>query len=349
MKDLNIEVEVKNAKALKELDQHLREWTSTSMGRRTFIASMGLLLASCATPDRTRFREGDNSGQDIDLTIDDEKRMTQEVMPQMTKDYPKLNNPDLQNYVSGLGRRIASSSGYEKNPYSYNFTVVDVDYVNAFALPAGTIFVTTPLIAMAETEAELAGVIGHEMGHIQARHTAERMEKAKREQSASWKYALGGGLLGGVLGYGLGRLACAPKDNECLAKATQLGASAGAGGGLLIQKYGFMANSREDEMEADRIGFRVATKAGYDKDSVGSFYAKLLQMEKQNKGQNPQALQRLQDAMSTHPPSQERVNQMNQMASEAPRSSNAIRSTTEFDRMRMAAQRVAAERPKKTS
>lgn len=337
-------------RALKDLDQHLRTWTSTPIGRRHFLASLGLLLASCATPPQTRYREGDNTGQHTSLTVDDERRMTQEVLPQMKKDYPPLQNAELQDYVSNLGRKLASANQLQQNPYLYNFTVVDVDYVNAFALPAGTVFVTTPLIAMADSEAELAGVIGHEMGHVQARHTAERMEVAKEAESASWKYALGGGLLGGVLGYGIGRLACAPKDNECLQKAAQMGAAAGAGGGLLIQKYAFMANSREDEMEADRIGFRVATRGGYDKDSVGLFYAKLLQMEKQRKGQAGNALlMRVQDAMSTHPPSQERVNQMNQMAAEARNPTAVIRNTEAFDKMKKLAQQVAANRPKKQS
>lgn len=320
-------------KALQEFDNYLREWTSTPMGRRAFLASMGVLMAACASPQKTRYREGDNTGQETSLTVDDEKKMTQEVLPQMRKDYPPLQNADMQNYVRSVGRRVVASNKLEGNPYNYTFTVVDVNYVNAFALPAGTVMVTTPLIAMAETEAELAGVIGHEIGHITARHTAERMDKAKREQSKSWKYALGGGLLGGVLGYGLGRLACPPSDKDCLAKATELGAAAGVGGGLLVQKYGFMANSREDEMEADRIGFRTSLAAGYDKDHVGRFYAKLLEME-QKRGGNEGIMKSLSDAMSTHPPSKERVAQMNQLAAEAVKNQKAIVTTKEFDRMR---------------
>lgn len=330
--------------ALRELEKHLDQWTSTPMGRRAFLTSMGLLMASCASVDKNRrLREGDNSGQDTALTVADEKKMTQEVLPQMRKDYPPLKNPELQSYISNLGRKVVASNKLEGNPYNYTFTVVDVDYVNAFALPAGTVFVTAPLIAMADSEAELAGVIGHEVGHIRARHTAERMEKAKQEESKSWKYALGGGFLGGVLGYGVGRLTCPPKDNECLSKAAQLGAAAGVGGGLLIQKYGFMANSREDEMEADRVGFRTSVNAGYDKDHVGLFYSKLLKMEKE-RGGNKDMLKSLTDAMSTHPPSQERVNQMNEMASAQPKKSTAIISTKEFDRVRS----ISKSLPKKT-
>lgn len=330
--------------ALIKLENILQGMMETTMGRRAFLASMGFLLASCATPAQHRQREGDNSGQGTALTVDDEKQMTQEVLPQMRKDYPPLPNPILQEYISGLGRKLVFSNKLEGNPYNYNFTVVDVDYVNAFALPAGTIFVTAPLIAMTENEAELAGVLGHEVGHVKARHAAERMDSAKREQNKSWLYAAGGGVIGGAVGYGLGRLICPPKDDDCLKKAATYGAVAGAGGGLLIQKYGFMANSREDEMEADRVGFRVAVNGGYQKDHVGKFYSKLLQMEQSAKKNQNTALAAFSDAMSTHPPSQERVQQMNQMAAEQAASSKAIVSTKEFEQARAICQNIAKKK-----
>lgn len=330
--------------ALQNLDAVLKEWTSTPMGRRAFLASVGILLASCAQKQH-RQREGDNSGQKTAMTVDDERRMTQEVLPQMKKDYPPLQNPQMQSYISTLGKRVVAASDLEGKPYSYSFTVVDVDYVNAFALPAGTVFVTAPLIAMAETEAELAGVIGHEVGHIQARHTAERMDKAKKEESKSWMYAAGGGILGGAVGFGLGQLLCKKGDNECMQKATMYGAAAGAGGGLLIQKYAFMANSREDEMEADRIGFRTAVKAGYDKDKVGLFYEKLLKMEQQSKGKQDPLMSALSDALSTHPPSKERVVQMKQMATEQPRTIKMIESTKDFEKVQaLVKQHIASKK-----
>lgn len=334
-----------NKQALIEFDQFLAKWNSTPIGRRAFLNSVGLLLAACATTEQTRYREGDNAGQETEMSVADEKRMTQEVMPQMKKDYPVLKQPDLQNYISSLGKKIVAANKLENNPYNYSFTVVDVNYVNAFALPAGTVFVTAPLIAMAESEAELAGVIGHEVGHIKARHTAERMDKAKKAESGSWKYALGGGLLGGVLGYGLGKLACAQNDTECMQKATQLGAAAGVGGGLLVQKYAFMQNSQEDEMEADRIGFRTSLQAGYDKNHIGSFYSKLLQMQRQQKNQGPAILQSVQDALSTHPPSQKRVDQMTEMASQSQNIGRAIVNTNEFDRVKL----IASKLPKKNA
>lgn len=319
--------------ALVKLDDVLKQWTSTPMGRRTFLASVPLLMAACAT-EQHRLREGNLRGDETTLTFDDERKMTQEVLPQMRKDYPPIQNPQLQGYISNLGRKIVAANSLEGNPYNYTFTAVDVGYVNAFALPAGTIFVTAPLIAMADSEAELAGVIGHEVGHVKARHTAQRMDAARKAESKSWMYALGGGVIGGALGYGLGKMLCKQGDDECMQKATTYGAAAGAGGGMLVQKYAFMANSREDEMEADRIGFRTAVNAGYDKDQVGLFYTRLLKMEEQNKGKQDPLMASLADAMSTHPPSRDRVAQMNEMANSQAKNSRAIVSTPEFDRIR---------------
>lgn len=319
-----------------ELEKALKELVSSPMGRRLFLQAAPLLLiGACASTPKTRYREGDNSGQKISLTPEDERKMTEEVLPKMQKDYPPVKDPELQRYITQLGQKVVTANNLHANPYRYNFSVVDVNYVNAFALPAGTVMITAPLIAMADSEAELVGVIGHEIGHIQARHTAERIELAKREEKKTWLLGGAGAVLGGAAGFGLGRLLCKPKDRECLQKAALYGAAAGVGGGLLIQKYKFMANSREDEMEADRIGFNTSIKAGYHKDHVGAFYAKLLEMEKKNKSQpNNKLLASLADAMSTHPPSEERVRQMNQMANKSALTSNAIVSTKQFDLMR---------------
>lgn len=302
-------------KALHLLEENLITLNSTVTGRRAFLTALPILMTGCATMTADRNREGDNTGQYTSMTVADEQRMTQEVLPKMRKDYPAHRSSYAQSYIENLGQKIVQANNLNGNPYRYNFTVVDVKNVNAFALPAGTVFVTAPLIKMADSEAELAGVIGHEVGHIQARHTAERMEVAKREQKKSWMYGLGGAILGGAAGFGLGKLLCSKQDRECLKRAMMYGGMAGVGGGLLIQKYGFMANSREDEMEADRIGFKTSLKAGYHKDHIGLFYSKLLTMEQQYKKNQNSLLAPLADAMSTHPPSQQRVNQMNAMAS----------------------------------
>ena len=301
-----------------------------------FLVLLSFII-SCAPAQQTRYREGSNVGQQAGLTVQDERRLTEEALPKMKQEYPPAKNPELQKYISNLGMKIVRANNLEGNPYNYNFTVVDVENVNAFALPAGTVFVTAPLIAMTANEAELAGVIGHEVGHVVARHAAERMYVMEQEQNKTWLMAAGGGIVGAAAGFGLGKLLCADGDSACLAKAALIGAAAGAGGGLLVQKFKFMANSREDEMEADRIGFKLAVGAGYDKDKVGKFYERLLQMEKSAQKDGGTITKSLADALSTHPPSEERVKQMNEMAANAPAVKNPIVSSADYSRMKQVA------------
>ena len=139
------------------------------------MAAFMLVTISCAPTHSSRYREGSNVGQETKMTPQDEERLTKEALPKMLKDYPPAQNQELQKYVSSLGMKIVRANNLEGNPYRYNFTVVDVADINAFAMPAGTIFVTAPLIAHTSSEAELAGVVSHELGHVVARQSAERM------------------------------------------------------------------------------------------------------------------------------------------------------------------------------
>ncbi|EQC45690.1 M48 family metalloprotease [Bacteriovorax sp. Seq25_V] len=300
-------------KIINQLNHDLNKLNSTKQGRRAFLTALPLLLASCATTDKTRYREGDNSGQEVGLSVEEERKMTREYLPEMEKDYQKYRNSYVQSYINDVGRKIVDSNKLAGNPYNYNFRVVASNQINAFALPAGEVFVTSKLIAMTDSEAELAGVIGHEVGHIQARHTAERIYKAEKEKNKGLIYGLGGALLGGAAGFGLGKMLCSKQDRDCLMRVAKYGAMAGGMGGLLIQKYGFMANSREDEMEADRIGFKTSLKAGYDYAHVGNFYEKLLVMEKNYSKKDNALAKKFADAMSTHPPSEQRVAQMREL------------------------------------
>lgn len=333
--------------ALAEFESHLKTLIQTSQGRRLFLASLPLLVAACAS-DNHRTREGNLKDGDVQMTVADEQKMTKEALPSIRHDYPPLQDAEIQRYVSNLGTRLVAANGLLGHPYQYSFTVVDVPTVNAFALPAGTVFVTAPLLAMAETEAELAGVIGHEIGHVKARHAAQRIEAQKNAGAKSWLFGAAGGLLGAGAGFGLSKLICRDGDSKCMATTIAAGAAAGVGGGLLIQKYKFMANSREDEMEADRIGFKTAVRAGYTPANSGAFYTKLLKMEQTAKQGGP-LLSSLGDAMATHPPSQERVDQMNQLIAQSARNSKTITSTVQFDRARMKVQQIERSRPQAAS
>ena len=288
-----------------------------SINNYVSLLFMLIIFFSCKTIEKHRYREGDRSAEEINISYEEERQMTEEILFEFKKDFPPYSDKLVQDYISELGMKIVRANNLENNPYNYSFAVVSSEQVNAFALPAGVIFVTLPLLAMVETEAELAGVLSHEIGHVVARHAAYRIDKARRETGKTLLYTLGGGVLGGALGYGLGRIFCAPDDKECLEGALSYGAFGGTAAAMLIQKYYFLANSREDEMEADRIGFRLATNAGYSKDYVGKFYERLLEMERQRKTLNIEALNTLEHAFSTHPPSLERVEQMNELVLES--------------------------------
>jgi predicted Zn-dependent protease len=309
------------------------------------LFSFFLFTACSTTKTSDRHREGDNRGQVAELSVEQEKQLTKEALVEMKKDFPPVQNQELQKYIERLGQKIVDANKLHNAPYTYQFTAVDSAQVNAFALPAGSIFITAPIIAMADTEAEIAGVLGHEIGHVVARHTAERMYVAKKEQKKSILFGGLGAALGGTAGYLLGKKLCAEGDKECLAKVTLYGAGGGAVAGLMVQKYGFMKNSQEDELESDRVGFRYAVKTGYDKKYVGDFYKKLLALEKQSKKNQNAMMSSLADAMSSHPPSNARVEQAEEMKTIV-KENGSISTTEEFFRMKKMAQAIVNKHSK---
>ncbi len=91
-----------------------------------FVTMVWVFTISCAPATSSRYREGDNRGQQTNITVADEERLTQEALPKMMKDYPPSNSAELQKYISYLGMKIVTANNLEGNPYHYEFTVVDV-------------------------------------------------------------------------------------------------------------------------------------------------------------------------------------------------------------------------------
>ncbi|MDL2337899.1 MAG: M48 family metalloprotease [Pseudomonadota bacterium] len=161
---------------------------------------------------------------------------------QVLTEYGVYPNPQLQAYVNELGQRLASQS--ERSTLEWHFTVLDSPEINAFALPGGYVYVTRGIMAYMESEADLAGVIGHEIGHVTARHGAQR---ATRQQSAGFG-VMAATLLGAVLeGAGV---------NGAGQMASQVSQSVAAG---YIATYG-----REQESQADRLGAEYLSRSHYD-------------------------------------------------------------------------------------
>lgn len=211
------------------------------------------------------------------LSAEDERRLGAEQHPKVVAEFGgTYDDPAVQAYVSGIGAALLAGS--EHAGAAFTFTVLDSPVVNAFALPGGYIYVTRGLMALADSEAELAGVIGHEIGHVTARHGAQ-------QHGRSVLVGLGSVLAGVLLG------------DRNLAQATN------TVGGLILRGY-----SREQEFEADSLGLRYLSRAGYHPDAMASFLAKLrdkskLDAEILGTGADPDEA----SLMATHPRTIDRV------------------------------------------
>ena len=153
------------------------------------------------------------------------------------------DDPELTAYVRSIGDFLVLTSSASSTKFT--FTVLNSPVVNAFALPGGYVYVTRGLVALADTEAELAGVLAHEIGHVAARHGAER-------QTNNVLANLGLLILG------------AATDSQTAVGLGQLGASA------VINSYW-----RDDEYEADTLGVRYLSRAGFSPAAMSSFLTKL--------------------------------------------------------------------------
>jgi Zn-dependent protease with chaperone function len=157
--------------------------------------------------------------------------------------------PEIQAYVERIGRRLVDQGRIEQYPFT--FTVVNEPSINAFALPGGPMFVHTGLITAAENEAQIAGVLGHEMAHVLLRHGTNQVSKANLIQLPAMIASIAAGQKGQMVGM-----------------LTQLGIQVGAGS--LLLKY-----SRNAETDADNLGARIMQRAGYNPIEMARFFEKL--------------------------------------------------------------------------
>ncbi|MCF8029732.1 MAG: M48 family metalloprotease [Desulfohalobiaceae bacterium] len=189
---------------------------------------------------------------------------------QISADYGRVQDDALNDYVASVGSEIAKQSHRPDMPYSYN--VLNASYVNAYAFPAGTIGVSRGILLNMNSEAELASLIGHEVGHVSARHTAQRMSQ---------------GILTSVALTGL-VVAAEPEWEQVVGGLGSIGA------GALLASY-----SRNQEREADKLGLQYMAEAGYSPRG----YVGLMEMLKEMSHKKKSFLQVL---FSTHPMSRER-------------------------------------------
>jgi beta-barrel assembly-enhancing protease len=181
--------------------------------------------------------------QDIDIG----KQAAAEVRDR----YQQVQDPQLRAYINAVGERLAKTPTVSASGYPFSFTLLNYKEVNAFALPGGPTFVFTGLLKTADSEAEVAGVLAHELSHVVLRHGTHRMSKANVIKGPAEVIAL-------------------------LNSFTLLGQIANIGLGVTLNGI-FLKNSREDESEADALGTHIMAEAGYDPIAMARFFEKLEQ------------------------------------------------------------------------
>lgn len=240
----------------------MRALTGAPAARLRWLGAAAALLtalAACATNPVTGRRE---------LTLMSEAQeiaMGRDADPQIRAEMGVYDDPELQRYVSDLGLRLAKAS--ERPDLPWQFTVVDQPAVNAFAVPGGFIYITRGILAYLADEAELVGVLGHEIGHVTARHSVQQYTRS----------------LGGMIGLtALGAFVPAARPFGQLSETAL---------GLLFLKYG-----RDDELQSDRLGARYAAGGGWDPAGVPGMLSTLGRLDEaagERKG--------VPNFLSTHP------------------------------------------------
>jgi len=242
------------------------------MTRRQFLQLSTIAGATMVTGCAVNPVTGEN--QLMMVSRETEISMDQQQSPyQFSTDYGTLQNNHINVYIAGIGNKLASKTHRPDMPYS--FRCVNATYVNAYAFPGGSIAVTRGILLKVSNEAELAALLGHELGHVNARHSAEQMSKA----------SISSLLIGGV-------------SAVIGAKSSQLGDLAQrigmVGQGALLARY-----SRDNEREADALGNQYMVAGGYSTDGFVGLMALLNRM---NEGHSDAS----QILFSTHPMSSER-------------------------------------------
>ena len=233
---------------------------------RMFASGLALILfllgGSCATNPVS-------GGPELMLLSEsDEIKLGKQTDTEVRKEYGVYEDQKLNAYLNDMCQRLAKVSHRPNLPYK--FEIVDASAVNAFAVPGGYVYFTRGILANLNNEAELAGVMGHEIGHITARHSAQQYSRA---QLAQFGLVVGGlfmpDLVSGVAQLGVGML--------------------------------FLSFSRDNERQADSLGVEYASKAGYDARELAAFFETL---ERMNPGSDRSGLP---GWFSTHPSPEDRV------------------------------------------
>ncbi len=213
-----------------------------------------------------------------------EIQMGKEADPQIIAEYGLYENKALQDFINLKGKQMGAIS--DRPNLTYNFRIVDSDVVNAFAVPGGYVYFTRGIMAHFNNEAEFAGVLGHEIGHIAAKHSVNQQAKSTLGQI---------GLLAGMV------------LSPTLA---QYGQELSQGLGLLFLKFG-----RDAERQSDELGVKYSSKIGYDAHQMSQFFGTLENLSAGSANELP-------SFMSTHPDPGERRETVEKLATQTQKKQN---------------------------
>jgi Zn-dependent protease with chaperone function len=216
-------------------------------GKR-LVASMTLALLFLAPGgawgvESLEFKPGFNL-----FKMQQDVQLGKENAEQFDKELPLVTDPQVLRYINDLGRRLASFAPNNNSEYAWTFKVVNSSDINAFALPGGYIYVNRGAIVAAENEAQIAGVMAHESGHVVMRHGTHAVSQALLAQAPL-------AILGGILG----------QTGSLTAQLAEMGLGLGVNSILL-------KNSRSAESQADEVGTYILYQAGYDPHAMAQFF-----------------------------------------------------------------------------
>jgi predicted Zn-dependent protease len=241
------------------------------------------------------------------VSVEDEIAIGRQADAQVQKQVPALRDEQTIAYVRSIGRRLVRQAPGPKYPYS--FSAADYREINAFALPGGPVWIHRGVLHAATSEAQVAGVLAHEIAHIAQRHAADQLTNATL---TNW----GLSLLGSVLG------------NSGGAGAVQIAA------GFLANGV-FLKFSRDDEREADRVGLDIMRRAGWD----GRGMVELFEILRRQSARDPGSVAVF---FSSHPPPQDRIAQLQADVARRP---GGTRDSQQFQQIKARLLRMKAPRP----
>ncbi len=240
-------------------------------------AILPALLLATLTGCKTNPATGRN--QFILYSAEKTAAMGEAAVPELVDEYGgEVESRVLREYVAGIGRRLVRQVEPEYEDIEWDFFVLDSDVINAFALPGGNVFISRALLEEFDNEAQVAGVLGHEIGHVTGRHVDERLSQALAVQGI----AVGAGVAAGS------------SDSDWVKAAVPV--IVGAGGQGFLLKFG-----RDQESESDEQGVKYMTAAGYDPQGM----VEVLQiLAAASEGPRPPEI------LSTHPDPKRRISRV---------------------------------------